>query len=223
VPTKKQERFKREEWMKIGRVTTITNKTFLAESEYIYDITTTSNTFVLNNLWVHNCVSITMYPFLFGGLKNIGGISEAPTNLDSFCGSFINLVFAVAAQFAGAVSTPEWATQTIPAEYPPVAEFKARADELIKERYGITVEHITLSKLYGISKDKISYEDLFYYVLPAGKYVGQIKGFPLQRGPWCNHLKTAATRERERERETVRPSFVIWASLPMSLYGLHGK
>lgn len=54
------------------------------------------------------CVSITMYPFLFGGLKNMGGISEAPTNLDSFCGSFINLVFAVAAQFAGAVSTPEF-------------------------------------------------------------------------------------------------------------------
>jgi len=54
------------------------------------------------------CVSITMYPFLFGGLKNIGGISEAPTNLDSYCGSFINLVFAVAAQFAGAVSTPEF-------------------------------------------------------------------------------------------------------------------
>ena len=49
-----------------------------------------------------------MYPFLFNGLKTIGGISEAPKNLQSFCGSFINLVFAVAAQFAGAVSTPEF-------------------------------------------------------------------------------------------------------------------
>lgn len=56
------------------------------------------------------CVSITMYPFLFDGLKKLGGISEAPKNLDSFCGSFVNLVFAVAAQFAGAVSTPEWLT-----------------------------------------------------------------------------------------------------------------
>lgn len=54
------------------------------------------------------CVSITMYPFLVNGLKEIGGISSAPTNLDAFCGSFINLVFAVAAQFAGAVSTPEF-------------------------------------------------------------------------------------------------------------------
>ncbi|MDF2882197.1 MAG: anaerobic ribonucleoside-triphosphate reductase [Clostridiaceae bacterium] len=54
------------------------------------------------------CVSITMYPFLFGGLKDIGGISSAPTNLQAFQGSFINLVFAIASQFAGAVATPEY-------------------------------------------------------------------------------------------------------------------
>lgn len=56
------------------------------------------------------CVSITMYPFLFSGLSEIGGVSKAPTNLQAFCGSFINLVFAVAAQFAGAVATPEFLT-----------------------------------------------------------------------------------------------------------------
>jgi len=56
------------------------------------------------------CVSITMYPFLFDGLKTIGGISEPPKNLQSFCGSFVNLVFAIASQFAGAVSTPEFIT-----------------------------------------------------------------------------------------------------------------
>ncbi len=54
------------------------------------------------------CVSITLYPFLFSGLSTIGGISDAPKNLKSFCGSFSNLVFAVASQFAGAVSTPEF-------------------------------------------------------------------------------------------------------------------
>ena len=53
------------------------------------------------------CCSITMYPFLFKGLTTIGGPSVAPKNLDSFCGSFINLVFAVSSQFAGACSTPE--------------------------------------------------------------------------------------------------------------------
>ena len=54
------------------------------------------------------CASITMYPYLFKGLKNICGSSESPKNLDSFAGSFVNLVFAVASQFAGAVSTPEF-------------------------------------------------------------------------------------------------------------------
>lgn len=56
------------------------------------------------------CVSVTLYPFLFNGLVPLGGQSEAPKNLDSFCGSFVNLVFAIAAQFAGAVSTPEFLT-----------------------------------------------------------------------------------------------------------------
>lgn len=54
------------------------------------------------------CVSITMYPFLLNGLSSLGGSSTAPKNLDSFCGGFCNLVFLVAAQFAGAVATPEW-------------------------------------------------------------------------------------------------------------------
>ncbi len=54
------------------------------------------------------CASISMYPFLQNGLKEIGGKSGAPTNLDSFCGAYINLIFAVAAQFAGAVATSEF-------------------------------------------------------------------------------------------------------------------
>ena len=56
------------------------------------------------------CVSVTMYPFICDGLKTIGGTSGAPTNINSFIGSFINLVFAVSAQFAGAVATPEFLT-----------------------------------------------------------------------------------------------------------------
>lgn len=56
------------------------------------------------------CVSITMYPFLSRGLESVGGLSDAPRHLDSFCGEFINLVFAIASQFAGAVSTPEFLT-----------------------------------------------------------------------------------------------------------------
>ena len=36
-----------------------------------------------------------------------------------------------------------WATNTIPADLPPMVEFKAKADAIIKERYGLTVEHIS--------------------------------------------------------------------------------
>lgn len=54
------------------------------------------------------CCSITMYPFLNEGIKNIGGLSAYPKNLDSFCGMYINLIFATSAQFAGAVATSEF-------------------------------------------------------------------------------------------------------------------
>ena len=54
------------------------------------------------------CVAITMYPFLESGLKELGGVSIAPTDLKSFCGEFINLVYSVSSQFMGAVATPEF-------------------------------------------------------------------------------------------------------------------
>ena len=52
------------------------------------------------------CVAISMYPFLINGIKDLGGLSAAPKNIDSFCGMFVNLVFAVASQFKGAVAIP---------------------------------------------------------------------------------------------------------------------
>ncbi|MEG9533571.1 anaerobic ribonucleoside-triphosphate reductase [Mannheimia indoligenes] len=56
------------------------------------------------------CVSVTMYPFLRDGLTKLGGESKAPKHLASFCGSFVNFVFAVSSQFAGAVATVEFLT-----------------------------------------------------------------------------------------------------------------
>jgi anaerobic ribonucleoside-triphosphate reductase len=56
------------------------------------------------------CCSISLYPFILNGLKEIGGSSGAPKHLDSFCGGYINLVFLVAGQFAGATATPEFLT-----------------------------------------------------------------------------------------------------------------
>lgn len=54
------------------------------------------------------CASITLYPFLLEGTKCIGGVSKAPKNLQSFCGAFVNLVYQVASNFAGAVATVEF-------------------------------------------------------------------------------------------------------------------
>lgn len=70
-----------------------------------------------------------------------------------------------------------WATDTIPADLPPMIEFKARADTIIKERWGIEVEH---------TKAKWTYEEIFYRVLKKGKRAGQIMGWPFMFGPWCN-------------------------------------
>lgn len=79
---------------------------FYSLNEFIYDITTETHSFASNNILVHNCVAITMYPFLLHGIKDIGGLSAAPKNIDSFCGLFVNLVFAIASQYKGAVAVP---------------------------------------------------------------------------------------------------------------------
>lgn len=72
-----------------------------------------------------------------------------------------------------------WATDTIPADLPPMVEFKAYVDATIKERWGITVEHI---------RYKYSYEEYFYQKGSKGKYRGIIHGFPMtqKRAAWCN-------------------------------------
>lgn len=77
-----------------------------------------------------------------------------------------------------------WATDTIPADLPPMVEFKAKADKIIKERWGIEVEHVC---------SKRSYNDIFYMVYGGNgrkaeklKNAGNIYGWPFQRGPWCN-------------------------------------
>lgn len=68
-----------------------------------------------HNIYVHDetslkpyCASITLYPFLMEGTKPLGGTSRAPKNLQSFCGSFSNLVYQIASDFAGAVATVEF-------------------------------------------------------------------------------------------------------------------
>lgn len=54
------------------------------------------------------CASITMYPWLLNGTMGIGGNSTPPTNLKSFCGGFVNMVFMVSSMLSGACATPEF-------------------------------------------------------------------------------------------------------------------
>lgn len=54
------------------------------------------------------CASITMYPWLLDGTRGIGGNSTRPTNLKSYCGGFVNMVFIVSSMLSGACATPEF-------------------------------------------------------------------------------------------------------------------
>lgn len=54
------------------------------------------------------CVAINMYPFIEDGMTKLGGESKAPKHLESFCGSFNNLIFAISSQFNGAVAAVEF-------------------------------------------------------------------------------------------------------------------
>lgn len=54
------------------------------------------------------CMAVSMYPFLLNGLQDLGGKSAVPKNIDSFCGIYVNLVFALASEVKGAVATPEF-------------------------------------------------------------------------------------------------------------------
>lgn len=101
-----------------------------------------------------------------------------------------------------------WATDTIPADLPPVVEFKSKADKIIKERWGIEVEHYSASQ---------SYEDVFYRqvkpkslqkrrsnpnFLNSGRL--EIYGFPASpKGRWCvSEIKTKPLKQK-RLRDDV--------------------
>lgn len=69
------------------------------------------------------------------------------------------------------------ATPTLHSELPPMVEFKKKADAIIKDRYGIEVEHIKADK---------SYEEYFYTKKEKGKFPNTIYGFPMVKSHWCN-------------------------------------
>ena len=100
------------------------------------------------------CASITMYPWLIGGTTSIGGNSTAPTNLKSFCGGFINMVFMVSSMLAGACATPEflmYMNYFIQKEYG--KDYWKRTDEVVD----LSVKRRTIDKIITDDFEQIVY------------------------------------------------------------------
>lgn len=131
------------------------------------------------------CVAITMYPFLLEGLQPIGGLSAKPKNLDSFCGMFVNLVFAISSQFAGAVATGEFLMYF---DYFARKEwgddYWKRPEEMVDKRRNIdkTLEQKFQQIVYSINQPaaarnfqsvfwNISYFDKYYFEGLFGEFV----------------------------------------------------
>lgn len=99
-----------------------------------------------------------------------------------------------------------WATDTIPADLPPMVEFKTKADKIIKERWGIEVEHI-----FATNKDgsKRTYESRFFapYTHKTKSKImvcdkNGIYGFPSRGKLWCNsRLKVAAINKAGKKSD----------------------
>ena len=93
-----------------------------------------------------------------------------------------------------------WATDTIPADLPLMVEFKAKADEIIKERWGLEVEHY---------RSKHNFESGFY--LTRGrtgkktKHFGNRYGWPMVKGQWClQQLKLPALKAAMQGRKIIQ-------------------
>ena len=134
------------------------------------------------------CASITMYPWLLQGTLPLGGNSTPPTNLKSFCGGFVNLVFIVSSMLSGACATPEflmYMNYFIEMEYG--LDYYKRADEVVD----LSSKKRTIDKMitdcfeqivYSINQPtgarnfqsvfwNISYYDCFYFESIFGDFV----------------------------------------------------
>lgn len=119
------------------------------------------------------------------------------------------------------VTADVWATETIPANLPPMVEFKEKFDRIIKERWGIEVEHI---------RCRNTYQDVFYRrkSTMAKKNPGQIRGWPMRGGPggaWCQgDVKLPALRKINNKRRDRNVMYLgIAADEPNRFHSLSDK
>ena len=105
-----------------------------------------------------------------------------------------------------------WATDTIPADLPQMVEFKEKADKIIKERWGIEVEHFKADRTY---KDR-------FYTVKSKRRAGMIYGWPVSvAGAWCNSdLKMAAIRKAVKSTKNAIQYIGIAADEPNRFHNL---
>ncbi len=170
------------------------------------------------------CASITMYPWLIGGTTAIGGNSTAPTNLKSFCGGFVNMVFMVSSMLSGACATPEflmYLNYFIGKEYG--KDYWKEADKVVD----LSAKHRTIDKMitdcfeqivYSINQPtgarnyqavfwNIAYYDKFYFESLFGNFV-----FPDESKPdWdsLNWLQKRFMKWFNKERTKTMLTFPV--------------
>lgn len=134
------------------------------------------------------CASITMYPWLLNGTTPIGGSSTAPTNLKSFCGGFVNMVFIVSSMLSGACATPEflmYMNYFIALEYG--EEYYLQADKIVDlskkqrnidkiitdcfEQIVYSINQPTGARNFQAVFWNIAYYDRFYFESLFGEFV----------------------------------------------------
>ncbi len=134
------------------------------------------------------CASITMYPWLLGGTLSVGGNSKPPTNLKSFCGGFVNLVFIVSSMLSGACATPEflmYMNYFISLEYG--NDYYKKADEIVDlsrkqrsidkiitdcfEQIVYSINQPTGARNFQAVFWNISYYDRYYFESLFGEFV----------------------------------------------------
>jgi 3'-phosphoadenosine 5'-phosphosulfate sulfotransferase (PAPS reductase)/FAD synthetase len=94
------------------------------------------------------------------------------------------------------VTVDLWATDTIPADLPPMVEFKEKADKIIKERWGISVEHV---------RGPHTAEQRIYRRRIRGNRTGEMVGWPRIRG-----CEIQSSCKREPLSSAMRGNISYW-------------
>lgn len=74
----------------------------------------------------------------------------------------------------------------ISGEHPIMAEWIPTAEKRLKELFDVTVDHGYCG---------YTFYDEFYKQKKKGNWIGELRGFPLVQGAWCNDMKRVAIRK----------------------------